>query len=464
MMRIVLINCKWVRCVLNNCMDILKIKLAGISIGLMMFGIVVADNKSYAEMVPQNIVTMAKGEIALIVEKATQTLFLYKFDGKFNLETKMKCSTGKLKGRKSKSGDRKTPEGVYFFTGKYFEKDLAPVYGAGAFPVDYPNQLDKEAGRTGYSIWLHGTDRKLKPRDSNGCVAIENHNIEKMQGKISLDYTPIVFLDRIEYVDTSRNTTDAEAINVLLEKWANALVTGTYHQYLSYYSPDYLPDIRWWGRWQKLKSKAENDFSVRLKKKSIYRDGDIYVVLLEEVIAYDGDETRTGVKKLYIAKENNGYKIRGENYKFIHYAEDNNKKRAPRRPQFITAAHKTFEHAEVKRVERLNTRLKAVVSGWVEDWSMGNIDDYSGYYSADFSSSGMDKQAWVDRKRYLSRVYKYIDVKISKVTIKHEKKKAYVSFQQQYKSSGYSADGSKTLVLVNEDKRWKIIQEIWKKN
>lgn len=139
MMRIVLINCKWVRCVLNNCMDILKIKLAGISIGLMMFGIVVADNKSYAEMVPQNIVTMAKGEIALIVEKATQTLFLYKFDGKFNLETKMKCSTGKLKGRKSKSGDRKTPEGVYFFTGKYFEKDLAPVYGAGAFPVDYPN-------------------------------------------------------------------------------------------------------------------------------------------------------------------------------------------------------------------------------------------------------------------------------------------------------------------------------------
>ncbi len=447
-------------------MGILKFKLAVVVGVLLTYGVVVfGDNESTAEMVPLNIVSMPqKGDIALIVEKATQTLFLYNFNGKFNLESKMKCSTGKLTGRKNRSGDQKTPEGVYFFTGKYHEKDLSPVYGAGAFPVDYPNQIDKEAGRTGYSIWLHGTDKKLKPRDSNGCVALENYNIEKMKERISLDYTPIVFLDKIEYIDASQNTGAVEKIDVLLRQWADSLEKGTYHKYLSHYSPDYFPDISWWGRWQKIRKASDRDFSVKLQQKSIFRDGDLYVVLIEEIIGHGKETMRSGVKKLYVAKENDGYKIRGESYKIIHYAEYDKKRQVKVKSQFLATAVKLFESAEAQKIERLNSQIKILVTNWVKDWSSGAIDNYSEFYSSNFYSSEMGKTAWVDRKRYLNKMYKYIDVKISNLNIKHDKEKIVVGFQQQYKSSGYSAEGAKLLVLVNEDKRWKIIQETWKKN
>lgn len=418
-----------------------------------------------AEMIPRNIVSMAKkGDIALVVEKATQTLFIYKYNGKYSLEGKMKCSTGKLPGRKIKSGDQKTPEGVYFFTGRYYEKDLSPVYGAGAFPVDYPNQIDKEAGRTGYSIWLHGTDKTLKPRDSNGCVALENLNIKNIEDQISLDYTPIVFLDRIEYVDVKQNTESVNAINNLLSDWVQARQTKTYHKYLSHYSPDFVPDISWWSKWQKLKKTVDSGFEIKVQGKSIYRDGDLYVVLFEEIIECETIQRRLGIKKLYISVEEGAYKIRGEKYKFIHSAENKNKKQPQYGDHFLATAVKLSNDFQSLKIERINSDVKNLVAKWVKDWGAGNIDEYSKFYSANFSSSGMDKDKWVDRKKYLNKTYEYIDVKISNLSLKHENEKILVKFLQQYESSGYSAEGSKVLVLVNEDKRWKIIQEIWKKS
>lgn len=433
---------------------------------LLFYGLAVfIDNSTIAEMIPRNIVSMAKkGDITLIVEKATQTLFIYKYDGTYNLENKMKCSTGKLTGRKNKSGDQKTPEGVYFFTGRYFEKDLSPVYGAGAFPVDYPNQIDKEVGRTGYSIWLHGTDKILKPRDSNGCIALENLNIKKIEDRISLDYTPIVFLNRIEYVDVKQNAESINAINNLLSDWGQSLQTNTYHKYLSHYSPDYVPDISWWSKWQKLKKTVDSNFEIKIKEKSIYRDGDLYVVLFEELIEFETIQRRLGIKKLYISVEDGTYKIRGEKYKFIHSAEDKNKKKPQDGEHFLATVVKLSNDFEILKIERINNDLKNLVEKWVEDWGMGNIDEYAKFYSPYFFSSGMDKVQWVDRKKYLNKTYKYIDVKISNLSFKHENEKILVKFQQQYESSGYSAEGSKVLVLVNEDKRWKIIQEIWKKS
>ncbi|MBU2521702.1 MAG: L,D-transpeptidase family protein [Proteobacteria bacterium] len=83
-------------------------------------------------------------EYAMVVEKDTQCLFLYKYDEKmYNEINRFKCSTGETPGAKSVSGDKRTPEGVYFFTQEYKKRDLAPIYGTRAFPTDYPNILDR---------------------------------------------------------------------------------------------------------------------------------------------------------------------------------------------------------------------------------------------------------------------------------------------------------------------------------
>ena len=68
-------------------------------------------------------------EYAIVVEKQTQKLFLYARDGSYREMYRMEASTGKGAGAKSREGDTKTPEGIYFFITEHKERDLAPNSG-----------------------------------------------------------------------------------------------------------------------------------------------------------------------------------------------------------------------------------------------------------------------------------------------------------------------------------------------
>ncbi len=138
-------------------------------------------------------------EYILVVEKDTQQFFLYSYDGTFKEMYQFDCSTGKKYGPKIRRGDAKTPEGIYFFVKQFEEKDLSPIYGTRAYPMDYPNFLDRVAERTGSAIWLHGINKTLKPMDSNGCVELENVNIDEIAKYITLNRTPIIVTDRLTY-------------------------------------------------------------------------------------------------------------------------------------------------------------------------------------------------------------------------------------------------------------------------
>ena len=61
---------------------------------------------------------------------------------------------------KQRSGDRRTPLGIYFVTDQLDTTRMHEKYGYTAFVLDYPNGLDRQAGRTGGGIWVHGVDRR----------------------------------------------------------------------------------------------------------------------------------------------------------------------------------------------------------------------------------------------------------------------------------------------------------------
>jgi murein L,D-transpeptidase YafK len=111
---------------------------------------------------------------AVLVDKSRQEVTLYRYDGRWQISAQWACSTGKVQGRKAIEGDRKTPEGVYFATRDVGARYLTETYGSRALPLDYPNWLDQQQGRTGSAIWIHGTNKLLKPHDSNGCVVMDN--------------------------------------------------------------------------------------------------------------------------------------------------------------------------------------------------------------------------------------------------------------------------------------------------
>ena len=123
-------------------------------------------------MLPDSLVLLPVSEHAIVVEKKTQTLYVYEAqaDG-IRLVSKYPCSTGEVAGPKAKAGDKKTPEGVYFLKDEYEDRYLTPVYGKKAFPSDYPNFLDLRQGQTGVS--------HMDPRDRPG---LETNGFKRMRG------------------------------------------------------------------------------------------------------------------------------------------------------------------------------------------------------------------------------------------------------------------------------------------
>jgi hypothetical protein len=115
----------------------------------------------------------------ILVDKSAQQVLVYQRDNLFAPVRVFPCSTGENDGPKIKRNDRRTPQGIYFFTHSYEDSELAPIYGVRAFAIDYPSPLDKMEGKDGYGIWIHGTNKPLKPYDTNGCIALDNEDIKE---------------------------------------------------------------------------------------------------------------------------------------------------------------------------------------------------------------------------------------------------------------------------------------------
>jgi len=401
--------------------------------------------------------TEQSNEYAIVVETNTQHLFLYKYDGKMYKEiNRFKCSTGEAPGAKSSSGDKKTPEGVYFFIKEYKKIDLAPIYGTKAFPTDYPNILDRIAGRDGHSIWMHGTNKPLKDRDSNGCVALDNSNIDKLSNYITLNRTPMIIVDKISYVTDDSDKKIAESISKFLFNWNKALQNGTYHEYLNFYDHEYLPDISWWPEWNKLRKKKQTfatAFSIEIKRPVVSMHKGIYVVLIDQIVRAAESDLPLGTKKFFIIERGNQLRIVGEEYLTI----SNIQMSANKKQGKILIA----EFRKLKNKYAGKRNIKDLINTWVKAWSAKDIKQYGNCYAKNFiSQGGATLQNWLKYKKRLNKKYDFIQVSINNLVIKKDRNKIKAYFIQTYVSSGYRSVSSKRLELLCEKGLWKIYREI----
>src|SRR5947207_10196477 len=111
---------------------------------------------------------------ALVVDSRRSRLYVYANDGgKPRLIADYYVTLGKNGTEKAREGDQKTPIGVYHVTANLPRRKLTDFYGAGAFPINYPNEWDRRQGRNGHGIWLHGVPADVysrPPRASDGCI------------------------------------------------------------------------------------------------------------------------------------------------------------------------------------------------------------------------------------------------------------------------------------------------------
>lgn len=404
---------------------------------------------------------------AVIVEKSTQRLFIYAYDGAYEKVFETECSTGKADGPKRRKGDSKTPEGIYFFNDEHEDKELSPIYGVKAFPTDYPNLLDRIAGFTGSAIWLHGTNKPLAPRDSNGCIVLENRDLLRVEPYIALHRTPIIVVDALSYGDPELNRIAAQAVTGFLKDWETALETGPYHAYLAHYGPSYLPDIAWWNTWRRYREKYKAKGAtpdVEIRNVSIFRTDDIYVALFDEFLD-TGDEPgkawRIGARKLFMTYEDKRFAIIGDAYQKL------SERLAGRRGDNpLIAALSMVERTRAldAAVAAKSPRVVRMVDKWLQAWSDQDIQAYGSFYADDFKSNGKNKAAYLKYKDRLNRIYDYIRVERGDLSIEKGRNGHLIaSFLQKYRSSGHRTVGTKRLVLKEEEGAWKIYRETWQR-
>src|SRR5919106_4982110 len=177
---------------------------------------------------------------ALVVDSRRSRLYVFaNAQGKPRLIADYYVTLGKNGMEKTREGDQKTPVGVYHVTANRPRKKLTDFYGAGAFPINYPNEWDRRQGRNGHGIWLHGVPRDVysrPPRASDGCIVLSNPDLESVGQHVQVGLTPVIISDEVEWSDAADVETERAALAAALEQWRAAWQSRDTEQYLAHYS------------------------------------------------------------------------------------------------------------------------------------------------------------------------------------------------------------------------------------
>ncbi|QKJ67005.1 L,D-transpeptidase family protein [Deefgea piscis] len=247
------------------------------------------NDKIYADRLPANIVAFApQQKFAILIDAATSRLYVFANDnGQPKRVRDHYVTVGLLGVDKKIEGDQRSPLGVYFVTShlprEQLDKtygSLADLYGVGAWPISYPNELDRSQSRTGHGIWLHGSPAATyarAPQASNGCVVLTNEEMLDVAQYLQPGNTPVISVPAIKWVNAEQWQQQHNAGLALLEQWKSSWETLNTQQYLNFYSPDFRSgegqDISTW-REQKAAVNAGKTWSkVQLNDVSIFAAG-----------------------------------------------------------------------------------------------------------------------------------------------------------------------------------------------
>ncbi|GEM_PF-5965604 len=132
----------------------------------------------------------------LKVDKSTNTMEVY--DGEGNLVRQMQVGTAKeLKETKTQFGEYVTPNGNYLVINHFNEQELEKKFGANAF-FHYGTGMLQLSGPWTPHIAIHGVSspKKVGIYDSNGCVRVENEDVEWLKKNVGVGSTVHIFMSK----------------------------------------------------------------------------------------------------------------------------------------------------------------------------------------------------------------------------------------------------------------------------
>jgi len=246
-----------------------------------------------ASRVPRYVLQLApEQKHALIVDSARSRLYVFaNRGGRPALMADYYVTLGKRGVEKTREGDQKTPLGVYHVTGNLSRRRLTDFYGAGAFPINYPNEWDRQLGRNGYGIWLHGTPSDTysrPPRASDGCIVLSNPDLESVARYVQVGITPVIIADEIEWTDADVLDLERKSLADNLEAWRADWESRDVDRYLRHYSRRFRSgdrDLAAWAAYKRRVNSGKSWIRVGVSRVGMFRyprQGDFVVVVFDQ--------------------------------------------------------------------------------------------------------------------------------------------------------------------------------------
>jgi murein L,D-transpeptidase YafK len=218
------------------------------------------------ERVPRHVLQLEPDQrYALLVDSRRSRLYVFEnAGGRPQFIADYYVTLGKNGVEKTREGDQKTPIGVYHVTGNLPRQKLTDFYGAGAYPINYPNAWDKRLGRNGHGIWLHGTPSDTysrPPRASDGCIVLANADLEAVGPRLQIGLTPVIIADEIEWIDAGAQERERTGLAAAFEAWRADWESRDTDKYLAHYAARFSSGDQDLAAWSEHKRKVNGSKS-----------------------------------------------------------------------------------------------------------------------------------------------------------------------------------------------------------
>jgi murein L,D-transpeptidase YafK len=253
---------------------------------------------------------------AILVDTTRSRLFVFANAGGVpRLVTDFYVSVGKNGVEKQREGDQKTPLGVYTIVSS--KEKLPDFYGPGAFPISYPNEWDRQHGRGGYGIWLHGTPSETysrPPRATDGCIVLANEDLERLAKYVNVGRTPVIVASGVEWVAPGRWAENRREFLAAFERWRADWESLDANRYLSHYSPQFKADgknLAAWGAQKRKVNAGKSWVKVGVANMSLYglAEGENTLVVTFEQDYKSSNLANRTRKRQYWSREGGRWRI-----------------------------------------------------------------------------------------------------------------------------------------------------------
>ncbi len=277
------------------------------------------NREATAKYIPRYLLQMQPGQKhAIVIDTQKSRLYLYQNDnGRPRFVADYYISQGKLGADKTREGDKKTPIGVYHVTSSLPPQQLGPLYGTGAFPINYPNEWDKRQGRNGYGIWLHGTPSDTfsrPPKASDGCVVLSNVDLDALAKNLQIGLTPVIISNSVEWLSFDDWQNERSALNKKIDEWRSDWESKDVDRYLKNYSKKFQTkdhSLEQFAQQKRHVNAGKEWIKVKLSNVSMFRNPgneELVVVTFEQ--DYQSNNLNNQMKKRqYWIREDGNWKI-----------------------------------------------------------------------------------------------------------------------------------------------------------